>query len=229
MSLLPDEVTSKTFRRSWRGYDRLQVDAHLRDVATDYGAAIHRVAALAEDRSHAQTDNDALRHELESLSRSARDAAESGPADAERDATTIRQQAEQVAAAIIRQAEEAAAALQRHSETLRSAAQADADAARSRYEDAERRARQTEDAARQRWDVLRTETEQRWERLRAVEHRMNQRIQQADRALAELRSRVAMLDQVDQVEELITAIRADVQGTWTDREPAVDGVEVRGS
>lgn len=222
MSLLPDEVTATTFRRGWRGYDRHQVDAHLRDVATDYAAAIHRVAALAEDRSRAQTDNDELRRERTAFTRSARDAAESGRADAERDATAIRQQAEQAAATIIRQAEEAAAALQRHVETLRSAAQHDAEAARSRYEDAERRARQTEDAARQRWDTLRTEIEQRWKRLRDVEHRMDQRLQSADRALAALRSRVAMLDQVDQVEDLIAAIRADVQDARTDREPAVD-------
>lgn len=65
MPLVPDEVGSKTFRRAWRGYDRPQVDAHLRDVATDYGAAIHRVAALAEDRSRAQADAEGLRRDLE--------------------------------------------------------------------------------------------------------------------------------------------------------------------
>lgn len=58
---------------------------------------------------------------------------------------------------------------------------------------------------------------------------MDQRLQQADRALAALRSRVAMLDHVDQVEELIAAIRADVHGAWTAGAPATEGAEVTAS
>ena len=217
MPLLPDEVAAKSFRRRWgRGYDCHQVEAFLRDVASDYGAAISRVAVLADERTAALADNSSLRNEIDALARSVRDVVESGRAEAERDSKIIYVRAEQAAASITHQAEQSAAALTRHAESLRSAAQSDADAARSRVEDAERRAQQAEDAARQRWDALRVETEQRWEQLRAAERRMDSCIQQADRALGALRARVVLLDQIDEVGELIATIRADVQGVCTE-------------
>ncbi len=224
MPLLPDEVSAKTFRRRWaRGYDRHQVEVFLREVATDYGAAISRVAVLAEERTRALADNGSLHNDIDALARSVRDVVESGRAEAEQDAKIIHERAERAAAAITRQAQESAAALTRHAESLRSAAQSDADAARRRVEDAERRAQQTEDALRQRWDALRVETEQRWERLRAAERRMDRCIQQADRALGALRARVVLLDQVDEVEQLIATIRADVQGVCTEPQTPTNG------
>lgn len=72
MPLLPEDVSSKSLRRRWwRGYDRHQVQAFLRDVATDYEAAISRVALLADERSRAQADNDNLRQEIDALTRHA--------------------------------------------------------------------------------------------------------------------------------------------------------------
>lgn len=147
MPLLPDEVAAKTFRRRWgRGYDRHQVQSFLGAVASDYGAAINCLAALAEKRTQSLAGS-GLRDEIDALVQSVREAVENGRTETDRDAATIRRQAEQ------------AAAITRYAESLRAAAQSDVDAARCRVEDAERRARQTEDAARQRWDVLRIETE----------------------------------------------------------------------
>ena len=51
MSLLPDEIASKTFPRRTRGYDPSQVSAFLQRAAVDYAAAIHRISEVAEDRS----------------------------------------------------------------------------------------------------------------------------------------------------------------------------------
>jgi DivIVA domain-containing protein len=213
MPLLPDEVAAKTFQRRWgRGYNRHQVEAFLRAVASDYGGAISRVAALAEERTRALTDNGELRSEIEALTQSVREAAESARAEAERDVEAIH-----------RRAEQAAAAITRHAESLRSAAQSDADTARRRVEDVERWARQTEDAARQRCDELRVEIEQRWQHLRAAERRMDQCIQQADRALGALRARAVLLDQVDEVEKLIATIRADVQEVCSQPQTFVNG------
>ncbi|HJT03456.1 MAG TPA: DivIVA domain-containing protein [Pseudonocardiaceae bacterium] len=226
MPLLPDEVAAKTFRRRWgRGYDRHQVEAFLRAVASDYGGAISRVAALAEERTRALADNGRLRSEMEALTQSVREAADSARAEAERDAEAIHRRAEQAAAAIIRQAEDGAAALTRHAESLRSAAQSDADTARRRVEDTERWARQNEDATRQRCDALQVEIEQRWQHLRAAERRMDQCIQQADRALGALRARAVLLDQVDEVEKLIATIRADVQEVCSQPQTFVNGDE----
>lgn len=42
---------------------------------------------------------------------------------------------------------------------------------------------------------------------------MDRCIQQADSVLVALRAQVALLDQVDEVEELIATIRAELQGT----------------
>lgn len=225
MPLLPDEVSSKTFRRWGRGYDRHQVDAFLRAVASDYSAAISRVAALAEERARALADNGSLRNEVGALARSVRDVVESGRSESEWDAEATHRRAEQEAAAVTRQAEESAAALTRHAESLRSAAQSDVDAARLRVEEAQRRAQQIEDAARQRWDTVRIETEQRWEQLRAAEHRMDQCIQQTDRALGALRARVSLLDQVDEVQQLIATIRADVQSVCTEPQTPTNSAE----
>lgn len=230
MPLLPDEVAVRTFRRRWgRGYDRHQVETFLRDVACDYGAAINRVAALAEERTRALSDNGNLRNEIGALAPSVRNATDSGRTEAQRDAEAIRRRAEQAAAAITRQAEQIATALTRHAESLRSAAQSDADAARSRVEEAERRAQQTEDAARQRWDALRVETEQRWDQLRAAERRMDRCIQQVDRALGALRAWVVLLDQVDEVQQLIATVRADVQSVCAELQTPTNGAEATAS
>lgn len=224
MPLLPDEVSAKTFRRRWgRGYDRQQVETFLRDVAADYSAAISRIATLAEERAQALADNGSLSNDVDALTQSVRDVVESGRAEAERDAEAIHRRAGQAVAAITRQAEENAAAITRHAESLRSAAQSDADAARRRVEDAERRAQQTEDAARQRWDALRVEIEQRWEQLRAAERRMDRCIQQVYSALGALRARVVLLDQVDELEKRIAAIRSDMQRICAQPQTASNG------
>lgn len=212
MPLLPAEVSATVFRRRWwRGYDRHQVKSFLREVATDYGGAIERIAVLADERSREQSENETLRRELDGV----RQAGAAIREQAERDGETIRERAGQIAAAILRQTEESAATLTRHAESLRSAAQHDADTARHRVTEADQRARQVEDAAWKRWDAL-----------RAAEHRMDQRITQANRALDGLRSRVALLDQVNEVEQLIAAIRADVADAGTDPHTGADGATV---
>ena len=111
-------------------------------------------------------------------------------------------------------ADEAAAAILRRAAALRGQAQADADAARDRIEEADARARQLEDAARQRWDALRTETEQRWDRLRAADRRLDDRVRQLEGALAALRSRATLLDQLAEVETLLSAIRTEARPDW---------------
>jgi DivIVA domain-containing protein len=202
MPLLPAEISAAVFRRRWwRGYDRHQVQSLLREVATDYGEAIEQIAVLAEERARARADSQTARSELEGV----RQAGGAIREQAERDGDAIRKRAEQIAAAMLRQTEESVTALTRHTESLRAAAQYDSDAARRRMADADQSIRQAEDAAWKRWDAL-----------RAVERRMDQRIRQASRALDALRSRVSLLDQVNEVEELLTAIRADVRDAGAD-------------
>jgi len=181
MPVPPEDVAVRGFRRRlWRGYDRSEVEAFLRQVAGDYAGAIDRIAAVAQDRTRA----------------------------------------EQVATMITNQAEEAANALIEQSRALRAAAQADADAARERLADADRRAQQLEDAARARWEAQRVETERRWDQLHAAERRFAERIQQAHTSLDALRSQLALLDQVHQLEQDLSALRTDTQLPRSDAHPA---------
>ncbi|MGH3775977.1 MAG: DivIVA domain-containing protein [Pseudonocardiaceae bacterium] len=221
MPLLPDEVAAKTFaHRRWRGYDRSQVELFLRQVAADYAGAIDRIATTAEDRTRDTTSVEDLLSRLGSVVGSAQQVADKARRDAETDADAIRARAERAATLITAQAEDAAAALTRQAEALRAAAQADADAARERLYDADRRAQQLEDAARERWEALRVETERRCERLQAAERRFTERTQHAHATLGNLRSQVALLDQVQQAEAQLAALHTDSAPPCTD--PAGD-------
>ncbi len=123
----------------------------------------------------------------------------------------IRARAEQAAALILSQAEQGADALTRRAQALHVAAQADADTARTRLEDADRRARQLEDAARDRWEALRSDTEARFEQLQIAERRFAQRIAHIETTVGALRSQVGLLDQVQQIEQALAAVRTDTR------------------
>jgi DivIVA protein len=198
MPVLPDELTTASLPRRWRGYDRGQVEGLLRRVGADYGGAIERIAAVSDDHERARLERDDLRRQLDELTESAR-----------RDAELIRGDADSDAAAIRRRAEEASDSRLRQVDVLRLGAQRDADAARARLEDADRRARELEDAARDRWDALRADTEARIEQLHIAERRFADRVGRAEAALSDLRSQLALLDQVQQAEAALATIRAE--------------------
>lgn len=195
MPVLPEEITRATFRRRfWRGYQPTDVANFLDRVASDYAGAIESVA-----REAARTP--------EQLTQ-ARTAAEA-------ETVAAREQAQQTAAAIIRHAEQSAHAITGEIAALRAQARADTDAARARLEEADARARHLEDAARQRWDTLCADTEHRWQRVAAADRRLDDRVRQLERALATLRSRAALLDQLTEVEDLMASIRAESRPDWT--------------
>ncbi len=222
MSLLPDEIAAKAFPRRWRGYDAHQVDGFLQRAATDYAAAIHRISAVAEDQSWTRRSREELAGALTDLTQQARQATDQARRDAEDDARNIRSRADQAAALIVRHAEETAAALTGQAGRLRDAAQQDADAARTQLADAQQQAQQLEDRTRKRCEALRAETDQHRERLRAAERTVAERLLTIDHAIAALRSRVGVLDQVGQLEELIETIRAEVRPGWSHLDGGLD-------
>lgn len=229
MPVLPEEITGHEFRRRWRGYDRGQVAGFLHRVGVDYGGAIERIAAVAEDGARARAERAELDRRLDALTVSAHQAAEQIRADADADAAAVRARAEHAAVVVVRQAEEAAAACTRQARALRDEARADADAARHRLEDADLRARQLEDAARRRWDAVRAETEARFEQLQAAERRFADRVRRVETTLGALRDQVSLLDRVHQAERALAAVRADAGAMASDSadehrdEPAGDG------
>lgn len=135
MPLLPEQISTRTLRRRWRGYDREQVEELLARVAADYTGAIERIAHEATQPP-------------ETLARAR--------AEAATEAAAIHARADHTADTIIARAEQAAQALTRQAETLRTQAQTDADTARARLEQADTRAHHQDHDARQRWEALRT-------------------------------------------------------------------------
>ncbi len=191
MPARPEEITTASLRRRWRGYDTGQVEALLTRIATDYTGALDRIATLAEERARYRADQQRLERRLEEIRDTGRAAAEAARRDADTDAKVIRARAEQAAALIISQAEEAAAACARQAHTLRSDAEQESGAAQRRLAEADRRAQQLEEAARDRWDAMRAETEKRFELLQLAERRF--------------------ADRVRHVEEILSAVRTEVQ------------------
>lgn len=215
MSLLPEEITSKTFpRRIWRGYDQREVDTFLQRVAADYAAAIQRISDVAEDRSRSTQARDELVRELTTMAQQGREAVQKVRQDAETDATAIRQQAEQAASDMLRRAEETASALTRQAEQLRAAAQQDTDAALRRLDQAEQQARKREEDARRRCDALQAQIEHRRERLQKVEHQLVERLREASGSA--LRSHIDLADQAHQLTRLIAEVQDHTHTTWAE-------------
>ncbi len=94
MPVLPEEVAAKEFGRRARGYDRSQVELFLEQVATDYAAAIDRIATVAEDRAQGRTRVEGLVDQLGAVLESAQDAAEKARRDADTEVEAIRARAE---------------------------------------------------------------------------------------------------------------------------------------
>jgi DivIVA domain-containing protein len=188
MPVLPEEITSASLRRRWRGYDPAQVEALLSMIRTDYAAALDRIATLAEERARYRADQQHLQRRLDEIGDSARETAEQARRDADTDAEKIRARAERAAALIISQAEEAAAACARQAHTLRCDAEQEANAAQRRLTEADRRAQQIEAAARDRWDAMRAETEKRFEHLQIAERRFAERVRNVEEILAAVRT-----------------------------------------
>lgn len=224
MPVLPEEITTTSLRRRWwRGYDPAQVEALLGRIGTDYSGAVDRIATLAEERARYRADQQQLQRRLDEIGDSARGVVEQARRDADIEAEKIRARAERVAALIISQAEEAAGACARQAHTLRADAEQEASAAQRRLTEADRRAQQIEDAARDRWDAVRVETENRFEQLQVAERRFAQRIRQVETTLGGLRSQVSLIEQINNAEQVLAAVRADNRSSWHD-----DGQDVNG-
>lgn len=192
MPVLPEEITTASMRRRWRGYDPAQVEALLSRIGTDYTGALDRIATLADERARYRADHQQLQQRLDEIRACAPAAAEQTRRDAATDAEAIRTRAERAAALIISQAEEAAAACARQAHSLRSDAEQEVGAAQRRLAEADRRAQQLEDAARDRWDAMRAETEKRFEHLQIAERRFAERVRHIEEILAAVRTEVQL-------------------------------------
>ncbi|MBA2473402.1 MAG: DivIVA domain-containing protein [Pseudonocardiales bacterium] len=67
MPVLPEEITTASLRRRWRGYDPTQVEALLSRIGTDYSGALDRIATLAEERARYRADQQQLQRRLDGI------------------------------------------------------------------------------------------------------------------------------------------------------------------
>ncbi len=114
MALTPDEIEGREFRVVDQGYDMVQVDTFLTEVAASYRYAVHNLlpgasgVGPATGRHPAATGTDALSRvgqEVSEILRSAEKIAETVRAEADADAATVRARADLEAAELHQAAE----------------------------------------------------------------------------------------------------------------------------
>lgn len=171
MPFSPEEIESKEFLITLRGYDKDEVQAFLRAVAADYRSLADSSRSSAPVT--ASNPFESLGEEVGTVLKVARESA-----------NQLRQKAEDEAAAARRRAEEESAA-------LRNAASA---AAKRLTEEAERHAIEVRAAAeREAGDRLR-ETARRVERLQATETKLRQRLYSLEMMLQSMRQELDAAD-----------------------------------
>ena len=171
MPFSPEEIESKEFLITLRGYDKDEVQAFLRAVAADY----RNVSESARTPAPIATSNpfESLGEEVGTVLKVARESA-----------NTLRQKAEDEAAATRRRAEEESAA-------LRNAASA---AAKRLTEEAERHAIEVRASAERDAGERLRETARRVERLQGTETKLRQRLYSLEMMLQSMRQELDSAD-----------------------------------
>jgi soluble P-type ATPase/cell division septum initiation protein DivIVA len=195
----------------WGGYQPREVDAYVRQTEAASAAAMDQINSLTQERSRSQRTTEQLMGEFAAVTEQSRHTAQGLRSEAEKDAASVRAHAEQAAAAVIERAEHAAQAITRQADQLRAAADLDADTARTRVQDAERHAQQLQASAQKRCAAMQAETENRRDRLYAAERQFFDRLAETEHAVAALRSRVDLAEQLQHLDALVATIRADTQ------------------
>ena len=172
MPFSPEEIESKEFLITLRGYDKDEVQAFLRAVAADYRGVVEN-ARSAAPVSTASNPFESLGEEVGTVLKVARESA-----------NQLRQKAEDEAAATRRRAEEESAA-------LRNAASA---AAKRLTEEAERHAIEVRASAERDAGERLRETARRVERLQGTETKLRQRLYSLEMMLQSMRQELDSAD-----------------------------------
>ena len=170
MPFTPEEIESKEFLITLRGYDKDEVNAFLRAVAADYRSAMSRQGV---DVSVPSSSYEALGAEISTVLSTAKQSAETIRRRAEDDATELRRRAEE------------------ESRQLREAA---SKAAKRLTEEAERHSIEVRsNAEREAGDRLR-ESARRVERLQATETKVRQRLFSLEATLKQIRQELEAVE-----------------------------------
>ena len=173
MPFSPEEIESKEFLITLRGYDKDEVQAFLRAVAADYRGVVENARSAATPVSTTSNPFESLGEEVGTVLKVARESA-----------NALRQKAEDEAAATRRRAEEESAA-------LRNAASA---AAKRLTEEAERHAIEVRASAERDAGERLRETARRVERLQGTETKLRQRLYSLEMMLQSMRQELDSAD-----------------------------------
>jgi DivIVA domain-containing protein len=165
----PEEIESKEFLITLRGYDKDEVNAFLRAVAADYRA----VMSSAPDPSAPRAGYEALGEEISTVLSTAKTSADQMRRRAEEEASSLRRRAED------------------ESSQLRDAATR---AAKRLTEEAERHAVQVRASAEREATERLRETARRVERLQSTETKVRQRLFSLEATLKQIRQELEAVD-----------------------------------
>lgn len=195
MPFTPEEIESKEFLITLRGYDKDEVNAFLRAVAADYRSAMSRQGT---DIAVPSSSYEALGAEISTVLSTAKQSAE-----------TIRRRAEEEATEARRRAEE-------ESRQLRDAA---SKAAKRLTEEAERHSIEVRASAeREAGDRLR-ESARRVERLQATETKVRQRLYSLEATLKQIRQELEAVETAGA--EAVTNSLLENRGTQGETDEAI--------
>ena len=170
MPFSPEEIESKEFLITLRGYDKDEVNAFLRAVAADYRSALSRQGA---DISVPSSSYEALGTEISTVLSTAKQSAETIRKRAEDDATELRRRAEE------------------ESRQLRDAASR---AAKRLTEEAERHSVEVRASAEREASERLRESARRVERLQATETKVRQRLFSLEATLKQIRQELEAVE-----------------------------------
>lgn len=170
MPFSPEEIESKEFLITLRGYDKDEVNAFLRAVAADYRSALSRQGA---DISVPSSSYEALGTEISTVLSTAKQSAETIRKRAEDDATELRRRAEE------------------ESRQLRDAASR---AAKRLTEEAERHSVEVRASAEREAGERLRESARRVERLQATETKVRQRLFSLEATLKQIRQELEAVE-----------------------------------
>ena len=202
MPFSPEEIESKEFLITLRGYDKDEVNAFLRAVAADYRSALSRQGT---DISVPSSSYEALGTEISTVLSTAKQSAETIRKRAEDDATELRRRAEEESRQLREAASRAAKRLteeaERHSVEVRASAEREAS---ERLRESARRV--------ERLQATETKVRQRLFSLEATLKQIRQELEAVETAGADAVGKSLLENPPEQTERADEAILAELRG-----------------
>jgi cell division initiation protein len=202
MPLTPDEVAGRKFTVVYaRGYARGEVDAFLADVASDYRAAIEKIALAAEEASNPEIIGEEVAAILQKSRESTKKIMDKARADADRlksEANAARQEAEKEAKQIKAEAAGRLESAKAEERKLRSGVQERAEReTRAKVEAAAKQAREAVESAKRDAAALVAHAQKKTELQLQIDGQLREKMAGVDDLVQQLRALLEVQTEVD--------------------------------